>query len=186
MPTPAPITTERLLIRALTPDDAAPVARLAGAFEVADMTLTIPHPYSLEDALMFLTIAAKGYETGDQYPMAITLRTGPSAGELVGAVGLHLEKPHDRAELGYWIGVPHWNNGYATEASRAMLRFGFEGLNLTKITAHYFTRNPASGRILEKLSMHREGLRRQHIKKWGKFEDIVMCALLRQDYQPHA
>jgi RimJ/RimL family protein N-acetyltransferase len=183
MPTPTPITTERLLLRPLTPDDAAQVAKLAGAFEVADMTLTVPHPYSLEDAHKFLGIAAKGYETGDQYPMAITLRTGASAGALVGLVGLHLEKAHDRAELGYWIGVPHWNNGYATEAAHAMIRFGFEGLSLVKITAHFFTRNPASGRVLDKLGMHREGLRLQHIKKWGKFEDIVMCALLRQDFQ---
>ena len=61
-----------------------------------------------------------------------------------------------RAELGYWIGVPWWNRGYATEAGRALLDFGFGTLGLHRIMAHHMMRNPASGRVMQKLGMTRD------------------------------
>ena len=178
MTAPQPFQTARLFIRPFTDADAPALVPLAGAFEVHDMTLRIPHPYALSDAESWLARLRETYVAGTDFPLAVTLL---STQELVGAIGLEVNKDQGRAELGYWIGVPHWGKGYATEAGRAMLAFGFETLKLHRITAHHFARNPASGRVLAKIGMQREGLLRQHVRKHGGFEDCVMYGILRAD-----
>jgi [ribosomal protein S5]-alanine N-acetyltransferase len=80
------------------------------------------------------------------------------------------------------VGRDWWGQGYATEAARAVLRYGFEELKLNRIYAHHMTKNPASGRVLEKIGMQREGCLRQMIRKWGVLEDVVLYAILRQDW----
>ena len=71
-------------------------------------------------------------------------------GKIIGAIGLH-DRNDDKAELGYWIAVPFWNKGYATEAASAILNFGIKELKFHKIYATHFIHNPASGRIMEKI-----------------------------------
>ena len=90
---------------------------------------------------------------------------------------------HDSAELGYWIGVPYWGNGYATEAAREMLDYGFETLKLNRIFASHFKPNAASGRILRKLGMLHEGCQREHIRKWDQFIDSELYGMLRRDWE---
>jgi RimJ/RimL family protein N-acetyltransferase len=97
-------------------------------------------------------------------------------------VGLRIEQEDDRAELGYWIGKPYWGHGYCTEAARAVIGFGFEQCQLNRIHASCFSRNPASGRVLQKIGMTHEGRLRCHAKKWDAFEDIEMYAILRGDW----
>jgi RimJ/RimL family protein N-acetyltransferase len=117
--------------------------------------------------------------------LAVTFAIVPSRASLpIGVIGLGLTREHSRAELGYWIGKPYWNRGYATEAARAVLRYGFEVLGLNRVWAHHFARNPASGRVLEKIGMKCEGTRRQHVLKWGVFEDIVEHSILRSEFRP--
>lgn len=96
-------------------------------------------------------------------------------GKLVGAIGLGLQQDHDRAEMGYWIAVPHWNNGFTTEAARRVIDFGFEALTLERIFAQHFATNPASGRVMMKAGMHYEGSLRHHIKKNGGGTWILWC-----------
>src|SRR5262249_53345409 len=99
------------------------------------------------------------------------------------SVGLRdIDTEHCQAEMGFWVGVEFWGKAYATEASAATLRFGFEQLNLNRIHAHHMVRNPASGRVLEKIGMKREGLLRQRVRKWGVFEDVVSLAILQEDW----
>lgn len=105
-----------------------------------------------------------------------------ASGDLVGAIGLVVQPEHARAEMGYWIGVPFWNCGYATEAARAVLVFGFVELKLNRIYATYLTRNPASGRVMQKVGMRNEGLFRQHVKKWDEFEDLALCGILAGEW----
>jgi ribosomal-protein-alanine N-acetyltransferase len=73
--------------------------------------------------------------------------------ELCGAISLGINQRHQHAELGYWLGVPHWNRGYATEATTALLSYGFTTWQFHRIYARHFTRNPASGRVMQKLGM---------------------------------
>ena len=111
--------------------------------------------------------------------LAIRLR---SNGQLCGGMGLHPEMQHRRAEIGYWIGVPFWGNGYATEAAREVVRYGFERLNLNRIFATHFKGNEKSGRVLEKIGMRHEGCIRQGVLKSGKFIDLEMYSILREDH----
>jgi ribosomal-protein-alanine N-acetyltransferase len=103
---------------------------------------------------------------------------------LLFAVGLELEVAHRRAERGYWIGVPYLGNGYATEAARAVVRYGFDVLKLHRIFASHFQGNPASGKVLQKVGMKYEGRLRNHVRKWDQFQDLEFYGILESDFRP--
>jgi len=174
------LETERLMLRPLVPEDAPMITRLAGRREIADTTISIPHPYSEEQAREWIAKTAEGFAKGKEAAFGVQLKNTRS---LVGGVGLReIDAVHSHAEMGCWIGVDWWGKGYATEASRAVLRFGFEELGLNRIHAHHMVRNPASGRVLASIGMRREGLLRQCVRKWGVFEDVVLMAALRSEW----
>jgi RimJ/RimL family protein N-acetyltransferase len=178
-PTPQPILdTARLILRPFTLADAPDVQRYVSDRDVAAMTLSIPHPYPDGGAETWIGTHAAKYADGQRVSFAITER---DTGTLVGAIGLHVKSAHGRAELGYWIGKPFWGRGYATEAGRAVIQFGFEVLGLNKIHAAVFTKNPASDRVIRKLGMKWEGRLREHDLKWGAYEDIDVYAVLAKE-----
>jgi len=170
------LETARLRIRPYTEADIPALLPLIGTREVAATTLRIAHPYTEQDARDFLVLANEP----DKIWLAITLRADARQ---IGGIGLRLSEQHQHGELGYWLGVPYWGQGYATEASREMLRYGFEDLKLHRIFASHFKHNPASGRILQKLGMRYEGCQRQHLRKWDQFVDLELYGLLREEWQ---
>ncbi len=172
------IRTERLLLSRFDPEEIPELEKLAGAPEIADTTLSIPHPYQRSDAERFLTLQTKGAEEGKE--LIFALHRQPD-GRLVGCASLRdIDAENLQAELGYWIGVPYWNQGFATEAARALVHYGLEQLGLNRIYAHHMARNRPSGRVLERIGMQCEGVLRQRVRKWGRFEDVVLYAILRQ------
>ncbi len=173
------LTTSRLLLRPFRIDDASVVQALAGDLAVADTTLNVPHPYLDGMAEDWIAKHGPAWERGALATFAITEH---SLG-VVGAVSLTLALAHHRAELGYWVGHPYWSRGFATEAGLAVIEFGFAVLGLNRIQAMHMTRNPASGRVLEKLGMHLEGMHRQYYWKNGRPEDLARYALLREDWR---
>lgn len=172
--------TTRLVLRPFTAADTPVVQRLVGAASIADTTLNIPHPYLDGMAEAWITTHAEAYANRENVVFAIAV---PNEG-LVGAINLRLELDHRRGELGYWIGEPYWGRGYATEATIAVIDFGFTSLDLNRIEARYLSRNPASGRVMQKAGMQHEGRQRQHILKNGRFEDLEYYGILRTDWQP--
>lgn len=180
MTAPRELQTARLVLRSFAPEDIPAIVRLAGAKEIAATTVQIPHPYSDHVARTFLAKAHEDYLAGRCVVFAISLS---STGELCGAVGLHIAGAHHHAELGYWIGVPFWGRGYATEAARAAVAFGFDTLRLNRIFAHHFAGNVASQRVLEKIGLRHEGRFAKHIQKWGEFIDVENYGLLAEDYR---
>jgi len=173
------LQTQRLLLRAFNLNDAPAVQRLAGAREIADTTLLIPHPYSDGLAEKWISTHARGWLEERGVSFAIVLR---ETGQLCGAIGFRLELQYSRAEMGYCMGVPFWGCGYCTEAARALLRFGFEELNLHRVYSYHFARNPASGRVLLKTGMRQEGCLRQHVRRWENFEDLECYGIVRNDW----
>ena len=169
------LESPRLLLRPFTLADAPKIQRLAGAPEVADTTLNLPHPYGDGMAEEWIGSHAARFAAGKGVNYAITLRED---GTLMGSISLIVTRRHRRAELGYWLGVPFWNQGYTTEAAGVLVKHGFSLLDIHKITASHFTRNPASGRVMEKIGMTCEGLLRGHSFKNGGFEDMVVYGLL--------
>ena len=173
------INSSRLLLRPFELSDAPDVKRLAGEHDVADTTLNIPHPYEDGMAEEWIASHKPEYEAGSVATFAIVLRDDL---QLIGAIGLTLDREINRGELGYWIAKPAWNSGYATEATTAVLEYGFGELELNRIAARHLVRNPASGRVMEKAGMTREGTARQDTMRWGKYEDLVFYGILREDW----
>jgi ribosomal-protein-alanine N-acetyltransferase len=172
------LTTARLKLRPFTPGDAPLLAARAGAREIVDTTIAIPHPYSESQARDWISRIAVSAAKGTEFAFAVTCHE-----ELIGAVGLRdTNREHGVAELGAWIAIDYWGKGYATEAARAVVRFGFEQLSLNRICAHHMVRNPASGRMLTKIGMKHEGCLRQRVRKWGLFEDVIVLSILREDW----
>jgi RimJ/RimL family protein N-acetyltransferase len=173
------LTTERLILRPFTIADAEDVARFVGEKVIAANTLSIPHPYELQMAEDWIATHAQSYLQSEGVNFAITVK---EHGDLVGAIGLTLQREHDRAEMGYWIGKPHWNKGYASEAACKIVEFGFESRNLERIYAQHFAENPASGKVMRNAGMRYEGCLRHHVKKWERYQDLKVYGLLRSEW----
>ncbi|HEX5032999.1 MAG TPA: GNAT family N-acetyltransferase [bacterium] len=164
------LETPRLFLRPFELWDALEVQRLAGDFRIADTTLRIPHPY--EDGMAEAWIAQRALDPGDELVFAIVRKQDAA---LVGAIGLILRG--EEAELGYWIGVPYWNQGYASEAGAEILRHAFSKLRLNRVYANHFERNPASGRVLRKLGMQPDPTGPTQVEKDGRIEKVVPYAI---------
>ncbi|HXG57559.1 MAG TPA: GNAT family N-acetyltransferase [Thermoanaerobaculia bacterium] len=174
------LETARLRLRPFDVADAPAVQALAGAREVARNTLMIPHPYPDGVAGEWIATHEQLVASEREVDMAIVLR---ESGELIGAIGLILKREHDTGEIGYWIGVPYWGRGYATEAAGAVIDYGFRVWSLNRIEAYHFSRNPASGRVMVKNGMRHEGTLRQRHKKWGEYLDDEVYAILRSEWE---
>lgn len=172
------VRTNRLVLRPFSLEDAPMVQELAGEKDIASTTLTIPHPYEDGMAEEWISTQQDRFEKGESVIFAIVLTESDT---LIGAIGLEISKDNNRGELGYWVGKPYWNLGYCTEAAHAVIHYGFESLGLARIYASHLSRNPASGRVMQKAGMAHEGILRRHIKKWGIFEDLEMYGKLKDE-----
>lgn len=140
----------------------------------------IPHPYPAGGAADWIGTHASAWDEKSHATWAITDKT---SGEVLGAIALTLRMPHDHGELGYWLGVPFWNQGFATEAARAVLAFAFGELKLHRVQARHFVRNPSSGRVMQKLGMRLEGTHRHAAKRWDRYEDTALYAILAPEWR---
>lgn len=174
------LKTEHLLLRRFEDKDAEAIQTMAGEYAIAEMTLNIPHPYIDGMAQIWMESHQAEFESGMGVVFAMHER---GTDQLVGAVGLTLTKRFNRAELGYWVGKPFWGRGYATEASEEVLRYGFEIMRLNKISASHMTRNPASGKVMLKIGMEKEGLLKQHALKWDQFVDLSVYGILAEKWR---
>ncbi len=174
------LTTERLHLRDFRISDAARVQELAGLKEVAQGTLRLPHPYPAGAAEAWIADQQRDYEAGTSINFAILLKAEEI---LIGAIGLDFVPEHHHARLGYWLGKPYWNKGYATEAVNAVLAYGFTRPDLHRIYAGHFLNNPASGRVLQKAGMTYEGRLREHYVRFGEMVDLELYGILRQEFE---
>ena len=143
------LETKRLALRAPRLEDAKTVAALANDRRIAENTARIPHPYKMSDAESFITGANKA---GGEAVFLITLRDET----IVGACGLLMQE--QTPELGFWLGAPHWGQGYATEALHAVIDYAFTDLAHESLQAGARVTNPASRRVLEKCGFQWTGV----------------------------
>ena len=170
------VISDHLILREPEMRDGPCIAKLAGAFEIADTTLRIPHPYYLEHAQSWIAEVRRLSSEDSSKQWVIILKKERS---LIGAIGLSsIDYRHRHGELGYWIGKSWWGRGYATESAVAVIEYAFRTLDLHRVYAHHFVRNEASGRVLQKAGMIYEGTMREHVNQWGRFEDIKIYGIL--------
>jgi len=149
------IETRSLWLRWPRAKDVDAIVRLAGERAVAEMTARIPHPIDRSETEAFVIEARRCNALGDGLAMAVSLRSDPAG--LVGFVGVRSDGALDGARLGYWLGLPYWGRGLATEAAAAMVQAYFAYAGGTALTADARVENPASRRVLEKVGFVRTG-----------------------------
>ncbi len=172
--------TERLILRAYTLDDVPALRRLAQSRELARMMLNLPHPYEEGMAEEWIAGLRPAFEAGTRAAFAVTLREG---GALVGTVSLFVEEQDEAGLLAFWIGLPYWGKGYATEAVAEVVRYGFEDRGLRLIRANRFGSNTASGRVLSKVGMVYQGTLPDYYEKWDEKQDRVEYLLHARDWR---
>lgn len=180
---PRELVTERLVLRELRPSDAAAVAAGAGDRRVAAFLIQVPSPYPIALARRWVAHRIDWWDQGRGVTLAVTLRDAPDVPDvLLGTVSLRCYLRDRRAELGYWLAQPAWGHGFATEAAHALVDFGFRDLGLARIYAQVLAGNRASLRVLDKLGMVNEGVKRQHVHKARRLHDVVLYGLLRDEW----
>ena len=170
------LETDRLILRPFTLDDAPDVHRLVSDKAVAATTMSFPHPYEEGMAEAWITANLEQCENGEKVLFAM-IRKADDA--FIGSISLMDIQPAHQAEFGWFVGVPYWNNGYCTEAGQALLAYAFDQLGLIRVHARHLSRNPSSGRVMQKLGMSHEGTRRKHVRKWEVFEDVELYGIVR-------
>jgi RimJ/RimL family protein N-acetyltransferase len=169
------IDGDRLRLRPLALDDVDDIALLAGDRRIAATTQMIPHPYERMHAEAWI----RSLSAPDTRSVAFAVaRRGDGA--LVGTVGLSMDASRSLGSLGYWIGVPYWNQGFATEAAGLMLAYGFDALALEAISAIHLARNPASGRVMQKLGMRHIGSSIDLVR--GELEAVERYRIERHEF----
>ena len=142
------LETERLTLRAPRHEDVKAIALLVNDRRIAENTARIPHPYGVDDAREF--VHAVNRDNGE-VAFVITL-----ADTLIGGCGI--DPREGGLEIGYWLGVPYWGRGYATETVRAVIDYAFGELEYDTLAAGARVSNPASRRVLEKCGFQWTGV----------------------------
>ncbi len=177
------LQTDRLLLRPMRVSDAADMYDYAQNPKVTEYLLWKPHP-GIHYTRSYLEYLEGRYRTGSFYDWGIILK---ESNKMIGTCGFaHIDTVHNVGEIGYVLHPDHWGQGIAVEAAVAVLHFGFQTLGLHRIEARYMVGNDASRKVMEKLGMRFEGVRREAMFIKGSYRDIGTCALLVQDYRAQA
>jgi RimJ/RimL family protein N-acetyltransferase len=178
IPTPTPLLretrpfvleTERLTLRKPTLADVKSIAALANDRRIALMTRRLPHPYTQDDAVHFVKAIAGASET----VFLIERNHAP-----VGVAGVDWNEP-DAPELGYWFGVAHWGQGFATEAARAVIDYTFEEFDVDQMISGARVVNPKSRNVLEKCGFQWSGVELHRFKALGSSTPVDRFRLSR-------
>lgn len=148
--------------------------------EIAHNTLSIPHPYTEDDAEAWIEERVSHRE---EQPAETTFAIRAPDGTLIGAVGagsFDVGSSH-RTDIGYWLAKPYWNRGIMTEAVRRYVDYAFTELDVVRLTAEVFAGNEASVRVLQKVGFVQEGRFRKHRQKDGELVDVLYFGLLQSD-----
>ena len=143
------LETERLMLRKPTLADVKAITHLANDRRIAENTRRLPHPYLQDHAVEFVRAMANAPR---ETVFLIENNRTP-----IGVVGIDWRQP-DAPELGYWLGVEHWGQGFATEAARALIDFTFEECDAERLVSGARVANPASRNILEKCGFQWSGV----------------------------
>ncbi|MEA5013812.1 MAG: GNAT family protein [Candidatus Limiplasma sp.] len=172
------LLTPRLLLRPVRMSDAQDIFEYSRDPEVARHVLWEAHQ-SIHQTRGYIRFLLKQYRGGQPGSFVIEL---PQERKVIGTIGfMWIQQENRSAEVGYSLSRAYWNQGLMTEALRAILGFGFDKLHLNRIEAQHESDNPASGRVMAHVGMRYEGRLRQRIYNKGRYVDVELYAILRDD-----
>jgi RimJ/RimL family protein N-acetyltransferase len=164
------LETERLMLRKPTLADVKAVVRLANDRRIAENTRRLPYPYSQDHAVEFVRGLANGKR---EAVFLIESNHTP-----IGMVGVDWHEP-ETPELGYWLGVDYWGQGFATEAARAAIDFTFEEFDVELMRSGARVANPASRNVLEKCGFQWSGVELHRFESLGSSTPVDCFRLSR-------
>ena len=164
------LETERLTLRKPTLADVKAIARLANDRRIAENTRRLPHPYSPDHAVEFVRALAS-----DAHETVFLIETNHTP---IGVVGIDWRE-QDAPELGYWLGVEHWGQGFGTEAARAAIDFTFEEFDIEQLVSGARVTNPSSRNILEKCGFQWSGVELHRFEALGSSTPVECFRLSR-------
>lgn len=172
---PPQMETARLTLRPFRLRDASDVYVWSHDPEVARYVLWEPHS-SVRESKNWIRWMKRMYREAQPASWAVVLK---DSGRVIGSIGfMWFNRDYHSAEVGYSIARDCWGRGIATEALACIVKYGFETLRLHRIEAQHDTRNPASGRVMEKCGFHREGILRDRIFNKGEYIDVALWAII--------
>lgn len=173
------LETERLLLRKITMEDAYDMFAYCSDEEVAKYVTWNAHK-NIEDTETFIASILENYQDHKPAPWGIVLKEN---NRLIGTVGFTSMNPiHHSAEIGFALSRNNWGKGIMTEAVKEIIKYGFETLHLNRIQAMCFKDNIASERVMIKSGMSYEGLHRQKIFNNGRYIDVKLYSILKEEY----
>jgi RimJ/RimL family protein N-acetyltransferase len=174
------ITANRVRLRPFVQDDIDELLRIISQPHIANSIVRIPEPCT-DEVESWMDSHARELESGLGYHFAIS-EIGDSE-QLIGYVALtDIVFESKEGKISFWIGDNYANQGFATEAARALVHFGFTHLRLNRIAAYHKTQNIKASRVVAKLGMKREGVLREHFAKHGSRHNVSIWAILYQDW----
>jgi RimJ/RimL family protein N-acetyltransferase len=176
------LATKSLVLQPLTEADAPAVAACLSDGKIAATALNIPFPYGETDARSWIASHRPKWHEGQAANYGIF---AAQSHDLLGAISLAFYRNRANAELGYWVTVPYWGKGICTDAVMAMLAFGFTTLDLNKVKAHHLESNPASGRVMAKCGMKREGMLMEELSHGGHLVNVALYGLTKSSWLRH-
>ena len=163
--------TNRLKLRKIRIEDVPSLVKYANNKKVSDNIVNMSYPYREPDAVFRISYVVQGFKNKTRFVFAIILKENE---EFIGEISLHLmDKGNPHAQLAYWLGEPFWNNGITTEAARAVLKYGFETLNLELIYADCYTENKVSEKVMQIIGM----------KKHSGKENLLLYKITKPEYE---
>ncbi len=173
------LETEHLILRRMQKSDADDMYDYAKRSDTTKYLLWNPHP-DRKFTYQYLVYLNHQYKVGEFHDWAVVEK---ESGRMIGTCGFtRFDYGNDGAEIGYVLNPDFWGKGFATEAVRRVIRFGFDYLGLHRLEAKYMEGNVASRRVMEKCGMTFEGVRRDSIFVKGGFVSVGVCSILREEY----
>ena len=173
------LETKRLILRRISRKDTRDIFEYSKDSRTSKYLLWYPHS-SISDTKRQVRNILKRYKKGNLYDYAVILKKN---GKMIGTCGFtKIEPLDDRAEIGYVINPDFWGHGYATEAVKRILAFGFEELGLERIEARFIKGNESSFKLMQRVNMTLEGTVRNGVKAKGKYHNVGVCSILSDEY----
>jgi len=171
------IETKRLILRKCERKDIPAMYAVASNPNVTKYVMWNPHE-SIETTMEFVEGMLAQYADGTCHAWAICDRRTDA---FMGLISLtSVKEKHRKCELGYWIGESYWGNGYMSEAAGALVDYLFHTLGMHRVSAGHLAENSASGRVMQKIGMRYEGVRREDVYLDGKYHDTVRYAIINK------
>lgn len=173
------LATPRLILRRMEMDDAKDIFEYGRDREVAKHVLWDAYQ-SVSEARAYIRSMQRKYRLGEPASWCIEHR---ETGRVIGTIGyMWYQRDHNSAEVGYSLARDMWNKGIMTEALSRVLRYSFDEMQMHRIEAQHETDNPASGAVMRKCGMLHEGCLRGRLLNKGRYVDVDLYAILREDY----